>query len=157
LGTATVDLAAAGRRFSQVTNRLQEVSEEVTWLRKSNAKLSEDLKGKSSRHFPSPSHFFDCFLVCPDLFLDISGMRVYRTGMTSKLAEQKQELNTALLKVIKKDGAIECLSEQLQSKSRILVPSPSFLQTRHNLLSCSSSRDQSQARAVADGSGAGCG
>jgi hypothetical protein len=33
------------------------------------------------------------------------------------------------------------LSEQLQSKSRILVPSLSFLQTRHNLLSCSSSRD----------------
>jgi hypothetical protein len=59
------------------------------------------------------------------------------------LVEQKQELNTALLKVIKKDGAIERLSEQLQSKSLILVPSPPFLRTRHNLLSCSSFRDQS--------------
>jgi hypothetical protein len=68
-------------------------------------------------------------------------MRVYHTRMTSKLAVQKQELNTALLKVIKKDVAIERLSEQLQSKPRILVPSPYFLQTRHNLLSCSSSRD----------------
>jgi CTP:phosphocholine cytidylyltransferase-like protein len=54
-------------------------------------------------------------------------MRVYRAGMTSKLAEQKQELNTALLKVIEKDGAIERLLEQLQSMSRILVLSPSFL------------------------------
>jgi hypothetical protein len=33
--------------------------------------------------------------------------------MTSKLSEQKQELNTALLKVIKKDGVIERLLEQL--------------------------------------------
>jgi hypothetical protein len=37
-------------------------------------------------------------------------------GMTTKLAEVKQELNTALLKVIEKDSAIGCLSEQLQSK-----------------------------------------
>jgi hypothetical protein len=44
-------------------------------------------------------------------------MRVYRAGMTSKLAEQKQELNTALLKVIEKDDAIERLSEHLKSES----------------------------------------
>jgi hypothetical protein len=68
-------------------------------------------------------------------------MRVYHAEMTSKLAEQKQELNTVLLKVIEKDGAIGRLSEQLGSESRILVPSPSFMRTRHNLLSCSSSRD----------------
>jgi hypothetical protein len=63
--------------------------------------------------------------------------------MTSKLAEQKQKLSTALLKVIEKDGAIERLSKQLKSESRILVPSPSSMQTRRNLLPCSSSRDQS--------------
>jgi hypothetical protein len=37
--------------------------------------------------------------------------------ITSKLAKQKLELNSALLKDIEKDGAIERLSEQLQSKS----------------------------------------
>jgi hypothetical protein len=37
--------------------------------------------------------------------------------MTTKFVEVKHELNTALLKVIKKDGAIGCLSEQLLSKS----------------------------------------
>jgi hypothetical protein len=71
--------------------------------------------------------FVVSFLACPDLSLAISGMRMYRAGMTSKLAEQKQELNTALLKVMEKDGAIERLLEQLQSMSRILVLSPSFL------------------------------
>jgi hypothetical protein len=34
--------------------------------------------------------------------------------MTTKLTEVKRELNTALLKVIEKDGAIGRLSEQLQ-------------------------------------------
>jgi hypothetical protein len=61
---------------------------------------------------------------------------VYHAGMTSKLAEVNQELNTALLKVIEKDSANRRLSEQLESKSRILVPSPSFLRARYNLLSC---------------------
>jgi chromosome segregation ATPase len=55
LGTATVDLAPAGRQFSQVSNQIQVVSEEVTRLRESNAKLSEDLEGESSRCFRSPS------------------------------------------------------------------------------------------------------
>jgi chromosome segregation ATPase len=53
--TAKVDLAMAGRQFSQVTNQLHVVTEEVTWLRESNAKLSEDLECKSSKCFPSPS------------------------------------------------------------------------------------------------------
>jgi hypothetical protein len=44
-------------------------------------------------------------------------MRVYHAEMTSKLAEQKQELNTVLLKVIEKDGVIGRLSEQLGSES----------------------------------------
>jgi chromosome segregation ATPase len=56
LGTATVDLATVDRQFSRVTNQLQEVSEEATRLRKSNAKLLEALEGESSKHFPSPSH-----------------------------------------------------------------------------------------------------
>jgi hypothetical protein len=59
-----------------------------------------------------------------------------------KLEEQKLELNSTLLKVIEKDGVIECLSEQLQSKSRILILSSSFLRTLHNSLLCSYFRDQ---------------
>jgi hypothetical protein len=39
--------------------------------------------------------------------------------MTTKLAEVKQELNTTLLNVIEKDGAIRCLSEELQRKCQI--------------------------------------
>jgi uncharacterized protein (DUF3084 family) len=46
LGTAMVDLATAGRQFSQASNQLHEVSEEATRLRESNVKLSEDLKGE---------------------------------------------------------------------------------------------------------------
>jgi hypothetical protein len=47
--------------------------------------------------------------------------------MASKLAEQKQELNAALLKVIEKDNSIGRLSEQFKSKPSILIPSQSFL------------------------------
>jgi hypothetical protein len=54
-------------------------------------------------------------------------MCVYRTGMTSKLPEQKQVLNTTLLKVIKKDNSIGRLLEQLESKPSALIPSSSFL------------------------------
>jgi hypothetical protein len=86
--------------------------------------------------------FAVCFLTSTDLFVVVSGMRVYRAGMTTKLAEQKQELNTALLIVIEKDGAIGHLSEQLQSKSRLLVLSSSFLWARHNWLLRSSLRYQ---------------
>jgi hypothetical protein len=68
---------------------------------------------------------------------------VYRAGMTSKLAELNQELNTTLFEVIEKDSAIGRLSEQLESKSRILVPSPSSLWVCHNSSSCSFSRYQS--------------
>jgi hypothetical protein len=54
----------------------------------------------------------------------------------------KLELNSALLKVIKKNGAIGLLSEQLQSECRTLILSTSFQRTRHNLSPCSSFRDQ---------------
>jgi hypothetical protein len=46
LGTATTDLAIAGRQFSQVTNQLQVVSKEATQLRERNAKLSQGLEGE---------------------------------------------------------------------------------------------------------------
>jgi hypothetical protein len=39
--------------------------------------------------------------------------RVIRGGMVAKLVEVKQDQNAALLKVIKKEGAIGLLSEQL--------------------------------------------
>jgi predicted nucleic acid-binding Zn-ribbon protein len=55
LGTATTDLATTGRRFSQVTNQLQVLSEEATRLRESIAKLSEDLEGESHGCFLSLS------------------------------------------------------------------------------------------------------
>jgi chromosome segregation ATPase len=46
LGTATMDLATAGRQFSQGTNQLQVVSEEAMPLRESNTKLLQDLEGE---------------------------------------------------------------------------------------------------------------
>jgi hypothetical protein len=69
---------------------------------------------------------FAYFLSCSDLLVAVVGARVIRVGMTTKLAEVKQELNTALLKVIEKDGTIRCLSEQLQSKCRISTLSSPF-------------------------------
>jgi uncharacterized protein YoxC len=47
LRTATTYLATTGRQFSQVTNQLQVATEEVSRLQDSNAKLSQDLEGKS--------------------------------------------------------------------------------------------------------------
>jgi hypothetical protein len=74
-----------------------------------------------------------CVLSCSDSLVAIAGARVYRARMTTKLAELKKELNTTLLKVIEKDGAIGRLSKQLQSGYRTLaLPSP-FLRKRHNL------------------------
>jgi uncharacterized protein YoxC len=46
LNTAVTDLVTTSRQFSQVTNQLQVVTEEVSRLRDSNAKLSQDLDGK---------------------------------------------------------------------------------------------------------------
>jgi hypothetical protein len=113
LGIATTDLATAGRQFSQVSNQLQVVSEEATRLRESNTKLSEDLEGESCGRFLSSSPSLHVFLPCSDSLITVAGARVYRAGMTTKLAELKQELNTALLKVIEKDSVLGCLSRQL--------------------------------------------
>jgi hypothetical protein len=149
MGTATVDLATADRQFSQVSNQLQVVSKEATRLRESNTKLSEDLEGELCGRFLSLSLSMHVFLPCSDSFRRRA--RVLHTGMTTKLAEVKQELNTALLKVIEKDGATERLSEQLQSECRALVLSSFSLRICHNLLLCSSSRDLDRAGAIADG------
>jgi uncharacterized protein YoxC len=47
LSTATTDLATMSRQFSQAMNQLQVVTEEASQLQNSNAKLSQDLEGKS--------------------------------------------------------------------------------------------------------------
>jgi hypothetical protein len=44
-----------------------------------------------------------------------AGSRVIRMGMVVQLATVKQERNTAILKVIEKDGVLKRLLEQLQS------------------------------------------
>jgi hypothetical protein len=51
----------------------------------------------------------------------VAGVHVIRAGMVAKLAAVKQERNAAVLKVIEKEGAIRCLSEQLQSECQALV------------------------------------
>jgi uncharacterized protein YoxC len=47
LRTATTDLATTSCQFSQATNQLQVVTEEASRLHNSNAKLLQDLEGKS--------------------------------------------------------------------------------------------------------------
>jgi hypothetical protein len=79
-GGAAVDLATIGRHFSQVTNQLHVVTEEATRLRESNAKLSEDLEGKSSRHFPSPSHLSFASLCVVTCFLMLYGCACIALG-----------------------------------------------------------------------------
>jgi hypothetical protein len=41
----------------------------------------------------------------------VAGARVIHARMVAKLAAVKKEQNTAILKVIEKEGAIMCLSE----------------------------------------------
>jgi hypothetical protein len=82
------------------------VSEEVTWLRENNTKLSQDHEGDPRGCCLSLSALAAHFLSHSDWLVVAVGAHVFRTWMTAKLAELKQELNTALLKVIEKDGAI---------------------------------------------------
>jgi hypothetical protein len=70
--------------------------------------------------------FAACLLSCSNSSVNVAGARVYHVGMTAKLAEQKLEQNSTLLKAIEKDGAIGCLSEQLQSECQTLAQSPPF-------------------------------
>jgi hypothetical protein len=57
----------------------------------------------------------------------VAGARVIYAGMVAKPAAVKQERNSAILKVIEKEGAIRRLLKQLQSECRALVSSSSSL------------------------------
>jgi hypothetical protein len=111
---ATTDLATTGHQFSSVTNQLQVATEEASRLQDSNAKLLQDLDGKSD---DSPVHvwFNVCFLSRLDLMILVAGSRMIRAGMVAQLATVKQERNAAILKVIEKDGVLKRLLEQLKS------------------------------------------
>jgi DNA repair exonuclease SbcCD ATPase subunit len=113
LRTTTTDLATTSRQFSQATNQLQVVTEEAARLQSSNAKLSQDLEGKSDDP-PVLAYLSACFLSRLDLMTLVAGSRVIRAGMVVQLAMVKQERNAAILKVIEKDGVLKRLSEQLQ-------------------------------------------
>jgi ATP-dependent Lon protease len=108
-----MDLAMTSRQFSQATNQLQVVTEEALRLQSSNAKLSQDLKGKSDDP-PVLAYLSACLLSRLDLMTLVPGSRMIRTGMVVQLATVKQERNATILKVIEKDGVLKCLSEQLQ-------------------------------------------
>jgi hypothetical protein len=112
LNTAVTDLVTTSRQFSQVTNQLQVVTEEVSRLRDSNAKLSQDLDGKPDDP-PVLVWLSACSLSGPDLKTLGAGSRVIRAGMVVQLAMIKQERNARILKVIENDGIIKCSSEQL--------------------------------------------
>jgi hypothetical protein len=95
-------------------NQLQVVTEEASQLQSSNAKLSQDLEGKSDGSSVR-AHLSTCFLSRLDLKILVAGSRVIRVGMVVQLAMVKQEQNAAILKVIEKDSVLKCLSEQLQN------------------------------------------
>jgi uncharacterized phage infection (PIP) family protein YhgE len=122
LGTTGSDLRTVNQHFSEVTNRLQVVSDEVTRLWEVNSKLC---KTSPLRFDASICNFLSSpMLTC---FLAVSGLRAYHVGMTVKLTEKTQELNAALLKIIEKDNSIKRLLEQLESKPFTLIPiSPFF-------------------------------
>jgi hypothetical protein len=114
LVTAGVDLRTANKQFSEVTNKLQEVTDEVTRLWVANSKLVQDVDGEwasnaSSYEFLS-FHWFLSMLIC---LLVVSGMCMYRVTMTVNLTEKTQEVNTTDHKILEKDDSIQRLSEQL--------------------------------------------
>jgi septal ring factor EnvC (AmiA/AmiB activator) len=113
LHTSTMDLATTSRQFSQVTNQLHVATEEVSRLQDSNAKLSQDLDGKLDDP-PALDWFGACFMLGLDSMFLVAGLRLTHTGMVVQLAMVKQELNAAILRVIKMEGALRRLSEQLQ-------------------------------------------
>jgi chromosome segregation ATPase len=108
-----MDLAMTSHQFFQATNRLQVVTEEASRLQSSNAKLSQDLEGKSDGSSVL-AYLNTCFLSRLDSETWAVGSRVIRSGMVVQLAMVKQERNAAILKVIEKDGVLKRLSEQLQ-------------------------------------------
>jgi hypothetical protein len=71
-------------------NQLQVVTEEVSRLQSSNAKLSQDLEGKSDDP-PVLAYLRSCFLSVLDLMTLVAGSRVIRAEMVVQLAMIKQE------------------------------------------------------------------
>jgi uncharacterized protein (DUF3084 family) len=90
LRTAMMDLATTSRQVSQTTNQLQVVTEEASRFQSSNAKLSQDLEGKSDGSSVL-AHLSTCFLSRLDLKTLVAGSRVIRVGMVVQLATIKQE------------------------------------------------------------------
>jgi hypothetical protein len=85
-------------------------TEEVSRLHDSNTKLSQDLDGKLEE--PPPLVCCGvCFLLEPELMSLVAGLRLIRMGMVVLLATVKQERNTAILKVIEKDGVLKRSAE----------------------------------------------
>jgi hypothetical protein len=90
------------------------VTEEASWLRDSNAKLSQDLKGKLDD--PLILVWLSVrSLSGPDVLVLVAGSHLIRTGVVVQLASVKQEQNAAILQVIEKEGVIKRSSKQLQS------------------------------------------
>jgi hypothetical protein len=73
LATAGVDLTTANRQFSEVTNKLQVVSEEATWLREDKSKLSQDLDGESDGPLFPQLLLLACFLFVLTCLLVLQG------------------------------------------------------------------------------------
>jgi hypothetical protein len=84
----TTDLATTSLQFSQATNQLQVVTEEVSRLQRSNAKLSQDLEGMSNNP-PALVYLSTCFLSRLDLMTLVAGSRVIHVGMVVQLATVK--------------------------------------------------------------------
>jgi hypothetical protein len=84
LGTAMTDLATMSHQFSQVMNQLQVVTEEAAQLRDTNAKLLQDLDGKSDGPLLSLS-FATCSSSEPDSPAVVAGAHVIHVGMVAKL------------------------------------------------------------------------
>jgi hypothetical protein len=149
LQTATTGLATTSRQLSQVTNQLQAATEEASWLQDSNAKLSQDLEGKSNDP-PVLVRFCVCFLSELDLVTMVAVPRMIRAGMVARLATVKQERNTAVLKVIEKDGVCRCLNHSTSmggTRSKVegedrhdLEPEGTREDTRHEIYTGSGSR-----------------
>jgi hypothetical protein len=88
------------------------VTEEASRLKSSNAKLSQDVEGKSDDSSVLV-YLSACFLSRLDLMTLVIGSRMIHVGMVVQLAMVKQERNAAILKVIEKDDVLKRLSKQL--------------------------------------------
>jgi hypothetical protein len=77
------------RQLSQATNQLQVVTEEASRLQRSNAKLSQDLEGKSDDSSVLV-YLSACFLSRLDLMTLVKGSRMIHAGMVVQLAMVKQ-------------------------------------------------------------------